>query len=88
LHIYHHWKDTKITCNAICPGFVITPLLQQQIDVSAIPLAIIHIYPQARAKAKNISIEEASQDLVGEKQPTKRFTTSEQIGDMVAFLCR
>src|SRR5678815_3765758 len=44
-----------ITCNAICPGWVLTPLVQQQIE--------------ARAKAQGVAIAEARDDLVREKQP-------------------
>ena len=62
-----------ITCNAICPGWVLTPLVQKQID--------------ARAVAQNISVEQAGSDLLSEKQPSKQFTTPEQIGDMTVFLC-
>jgi len=64
--------DTAITCNAICPGWVQTPLVQKQIE--------------ARATQKGITIEQAIIELVGEKQPSKRFTTAEQIGEMVVFL--
>ena len=62
-----------ITCNAICPGWVLTPLVQQQIE--------------ARAKAQGILVEEARADLVREKQPMLEYTTPEQIGGFVAFLC-
>ncbi|GEO82091.1 3-hydroxybutyrate dehydrogenase [Pararhodospirillum oryzae] len=62
-----------ITVNAICPGWVLTPLVQRQIE--------------ARAEAEGKSIEEASQDLLGEKQPSGRFVTPEQIGAMAVFLC-
>jgi len=65
--------DTGVTCNAICPGWVLTPLVQKQID--------------ARAKADNISVEKASADLVGEKQPQHKFTTTEQIAGLAVFLC-
>ena len=41
---------------------------------------------KSRAALKNMSIEEATADLLGEKQPSKKFTTPEQIGEMVAFL--
>jgi len=62
-----------ITCNAICPGWVLTPLVQQQIEV--------------RAKAQGIPVEEAREDLVREKQPMLEYTTPEKIGAFVAFLC-
>jgi 3-hydroxybutyrate dehydrogenase len=62
-----------ITCNAICPGWVHTPLVQKQIE--------------DKAKEKGISIEEATNQLLGEKQPNKRFIHAEQIGAMIVFLC-
>jgi len=65
--------DTQITCNAICPGWVHTPLVQKQIET--------------RSKNKNLSMEDATADLLAEKQPSKKFTTVTQIGDMVVFLC-
>jgi 3-hydroxybutyrate dehydrogenase len=65
--------DTGVTCNAICPGWVLTPLVQAQID--------------ARAKAENIPVEKASADLLREKQPQLQFTTTEQIAGLAVFLC-
>lgn len=65
--------EYNITCNAICPGWVHTPLVQKQIE--------------ANAKAANISIEQASEELLGAKQPKKRFVKPENIGALVAFLC-
>ena len=65
--------DTGVTCNAICPGWVLTPLVQAQID--------------ARAKAENISVQTASDDLLREKQPQLKFTTTEQIAGLAVFLC-
>ena len=62
-----------VTCNAICPGWVLTPLVQKQIDDIA-----------AREK---ITPEEAKMKLLGEKQPAKEFATAEQIGALAAFLC-
>jgi 3-hydroxybutyrate dehydrogenase len=62
-----------ITCNAICPGWVLTPLVQQQIE--------------ARAKALGIPVEKAREDLVREKQPMLEYTTPEQIGAFAVFLC-
>jgi 3-hydroxybutyrate dehydrogenase len=64
---------TGVTCNAICPGWVLTPLVQKQID--------------ARVKEKGITAEEAKSQLVGEKQPSQEFVTPAQIGEMAAFLC-
>jgi len=65
--------ETNITCNAICPAWVHTPLVQKQIE--------------DKAKAQNISIDEATKRLLGEKQPNKRFVKPENIGAMIAFLC-
>jgi 3-hydroxybutyrate dehydrogenase len=62
-----------ITCNAICPGWVLTPLVQQQIA--------------ARARAQGIAVEQAREDLVREKQPMLDYTTPEKIGAMAVFLC-
>jgi 3-hydroxybutyrate dehydrogenase len=65
--------QTGVTVNAICPGWVLTPLVQKQID--------------ARAKDAGITVEQASRDLVGEKQPSFAFVTPEQLGDLAVFLC-
>jgi 3-hydroxybutyrate dehydrogenase len=62
-----------ITCNAICPGWVLTSLVQQQIE--------------ARAKAQGIPVETAREDLVREKQPMLVYTTPEKIGAFAVFLC-
>ena len=64
---------TGVTVNAICPGWVLTPLVQQQID--------------ARAQRDGITAEQAKKDLLGEKQPSLQFTTPEQLGDLAVFLC-
>lgn len=64
---------TGITCNAICPGWVLTPLVQKQVD--------------AKAAAQNISIEEATQQLLGEKEPSMQFTTPEELGALAVFFC-
>ena len=64
---------TGITCNAICPGWVLTPLVQKQID--------------ARAERDGIAIEQAKRDLLAEKQPSGEFATPEQIGALCVFLC-
>jgi 3-hydroxybutyrate dehydrogenase len=64
---------TGITCNAICPGWVLTPLVQKQVD--------------ARAAQGKISQEEAKIGLLSEKTPSKEFVTPEQIGAFAAFLC-
>jgi 3-hydroxybutyrate dehydrogenase len=62
-----------ITCNAICPGWVLTPLVEQQIE--------------ARAKAQGIPVEQSREDLVREKQPMLAYTTPEKIGALAVFLC-
>jgi 3-hydroxybutyrate dehydrogenase len=64
---------TGITVNAICPGWVLTPLVQQQID--------------DRAAREKISVDEAKRALLGEKQPSLQFTTPEQLGELALFLC-
>lgn len=61
-----------ITCNAICPGWVKTPLVTKQIE--------------ARAKVNNISIEAAEHALLFEKQPSGQFVTPEQLADFALFL--
>lgn len=65
--------DRGITCNAICPGWVETPLIRPQIE---------HI-----AERDGISIDEAKVELVRHKQPSKRFVQPEQIGAMAVYLC-
>jgi len=64
---------TGVTCNAICPGWVLTPLVQKQID--------------ARAARDHLDNDAARRALLGEKQPSLDFVTPEQIGAMVVFLC-
>jgi 3-hydroxybutyrate dehydrogenase len=64
---------TGVTINAICPGFVHTPLVQKQIDDIA-----------AR---DSISNDAARAKLLGEKQPSAQFVTTEQIGELAVFLC-
>jgi len=64
---------TGITCNAICPGWVLTPLVQQQID--------------ARAKAQGKTVEQAKNELLAEKQPMLQFSTPEHLGALTVFLC-
>lgn len=65
--------EANITCNAICPGWVKTPLVQPQIE--------------ARAALVGGSLLDGERSLVGEKQPSKRFSTPEDIGALAAFLC-
>jgi 3-hydroxybutyrate dehydrogenase len=64
---------TGITCNAICPGWVLTPLVQKQLD--------------ARAAAGGMTNAEATHQLLSEKQPSLEFTTPEQLGELAVFLC-
>jgi len=64
---------TGITSNAICPGWVLTPLVQKQID--------------DRAKRENITVDQANKELLGEKQPSLQFTTPEQLGELAVFMC-
>ena len=65
--------QTGITCNAICPGWVLTPLVQKQVD--------------ARAHDKSLSQEAAKHELLIEKQPSAEFVTPEQLGELAVFLC-
>ena len=62
----------NITCNAICPGWVRTPLVEAQI--------------KARAAQEGRSIDEEARLLVSEKQPSERFVDPDEIADMVLFL--
>jgi 3-hydroxybutyrate dehydrogenase len=64
---------TGITCNAICPGWVLTPLVQKQVD--------------ARAAQENISNDAAKKNLLAEKQPSGEFVTPEQLGALAVFMC-
>jgi len=63
---------TGITCNAICPGWVLTPLVQKQID--------------AIAARDGITDAQARHKLLEEKQPSLDFATPEQIGELAVFL--
>ncbi len=64
---------TGVTCNAICPGWVLTPLVQKQID--------------DRAQREGIAVELAKANLLAEKQPSGDFATPGQIGALCVFLC-
>jgi len=64
---------SPVTVNAICPGWVLTPLVQKQVD--------------ARAAADGVDNEEAKRRLLMEKQPSLQFTTPEQLGELAVFLC-
>ena len=64
---------TGVTCNSICPGWVLTPLVQKQVD--------------AKAAALGVSNEEATKRLLGEKEPSMQFTTPEELGELAVFFC-
>src|ERR1700712_4609009 len=63
---------SNVTCNAICPGWVLTPLVQKQIDDRG---------------AQTGDIEQAKHDLLAEKQPSLEFVTPSQLGELTLFLC-
>lgn len=63
----------KITANAICPGYVLTPLVEAQIPDTA--------------KKYDMTEEEAKEKVILERQPSKEFATTEQIGGTAVFLC-
>ncbi|MNO40171.1 D-beta-hydroxybutyrate dehydrogenase [compost metagenome] len=63
---------SNVTCNAICPGWVLTPLVQKQIDDRA---------------ANSGDPLQAQHDLLAEKQPSLAFVTPEHLGELVLFLC-
>lgn len=62
-----------VTCNAVCPGYVWTPLVEAQIDDTA--------------KARGISREDVINNVLLAAQPSKRFVTVEELGALTAFLC-
>jgi 3-hydroxybutyrate dehydrogenase len=64
---------TGITCNAICPGWVLTPLVEKQVS--------------ERAAREKISVDQAKDELLSEKQPSHDFATPEEIGALAVFLC-
>jgi 3-hydroxybutyrate dehydrogenase len=65
--------EMGITCNAICPGYVWTPLVESQLD--------------GQAKAHNMTKEQVIHDVLLAQQPNKRFATVEEMGALAAFLC-
>jgi 3-hydroxybutyrate dehydrogenase len=65
--------QTGVTCNAICPGWVLTAIVQKQVD--------------ARAARDNVDQEAAKKSLLGEKQPSMQFVTTEQLAGLTVFLC-
>ena len=62
-----------ITANAICPGYVLTPLVESQIP--------------ATAKEYNLTEEEATEQIILSRQPSKEFATVEQLGGLAVYLC-
>ncbi len=64
---------TGVTCNAICPGWVLTPLVQKQVD--------------AKAAEQGLSNAEATKQLLAEKEPSLQFTTPEELGELALFFC-
>lgn len=62
-----------ITCNAFCPGWVRTELIEKQIV--------------ARAEDLGVPVEEGARILLAEKQPSQQFVTVEQLGGLITFLC-
>ena len=64
---------TGVTCNAICPGWVRTPLVEAQL--------------RARAEAEGRSLEAVTETLLAEKQPLHQFTTPDSLGALAVFLC-
>ena len=65
--------QTGVTANAICPGWVLTPLVQKQVD--------------DRATREGISNEQAKKNLLLEKQPSGEFVTPEELGALAVFFC-
>ena len=65
--------QTGVTSNAICPGWVLTPLVQKQID--------------DRAAREGITVDKAKHDLLSEKEPSLQFTTPEELGALAVFFC-
>ena len=65
--------QTNVTCNAICPGWVLTPLVQKQVD--------------ARAERDGLSNDQAKKALLSEKQPSGEFVSPEQLAALAVFFC-
>jgi len=65
--------ESGVTCNAVCPGYVWTPLVEKQIE--------------DQARAHGIPRDEVIRDVLLKQQPNRRFATIEEIGAFVAFLC-
>ena len=62
-----------ITANAICPGWVLTPLVEKQVE--------------SLANEKGLSLEDATHALLSAKQPSQEFVTPEELGQLAVFLC-
>jgi 3-hydroxybutyrate dehydrogenase len=65
--------ESGVTVNAICPGYVLTPLVENQIP--------------DLAQSRGISEEEVKRDVMLQSQPTRRFVTVSEVADLVTFLC-
>jgi len=65
--------NSGVTANAICPGWVLTPLVQHQLE--------------ARAQKDGITVDQAAHEFLAEKQPMLQFSTPEQVGGLAVFLC-
>jgi 3-hydroxybutyrate dehydrogenase len=65
--------NAGVTCNAICPGWVLTPLVEKQIV--------------ARSETEGRTVDQVRTTLLSEKQPMLEFSTPEQIGALSVFLC-
>ena len=65
--------ECGVTCNAVCPGYVWTPLVEKQVE--------------GQAKAHDISRDEVIRKVFLAEQPTRRFATVEEIAETVVFLC-
>ena len=64
--------DADITCNAICPGFVLTPLVAEQV--------------RAHQDVTGLDFDKAGLDMIKDKHPSGRFVSQDQIADMALFL--
>ena len=64
--------EDPITCNSLCPGFVLTELIEDQIDVVA--------------KRKSIPFQEAGIEMLREKQPSLKFVKKEDVASMIYYL--
>ena len=65
--------NTGVTANAICPGWVLTPLVEKQLE--------------DRAKATGSTVDQVTHAMIAEKQPMNQFSTPEALGALAVFLC-